>query len=61
MIDDPLCPKTVACDKCRQVAVVEIIHLGERMEDSKRDDKSRHIPLTIHCAGCGRHKQPWRD
>jgi endogenous inhibitor of DNA gyrase (YacG/DUF329 family) len=61
MLNDPLCPKTVSCDTCQQLAVVEIIHVGDRIEDSRRGDNSPRIPLTVNCPSCGRHLQPWRE
>jgi hypothetical protein len=61
VLEDPLCPKTVACDVCGQTAAIEIIHIGERIEDSRRGETSRRLPLTVHCRKCGRRRQPWRD
>jgi hypothetical protein len=61
MLDDPLCPKTVTCDTCQQIAVVEIIHVGERREETIRGETTQRIPLTVNCPKCGRHRQPWRE
>jgi uncharacterized Zn finger protein len=61
MLNDPLCPKMVSCDKCGQAAVIEIIHVGDRGEEVSRGETTQRIPLTVNCPSCGRHKQPWHE
>jgi hypothetical protein len=57
----PIFPKILACDLCGQPAVVEVLNLGQRIEDPKHPDKPQRIPVTVYCPKCGQHKQPWRD